>query len=204
MIPLKQLPLRYVLCCLLLVVLIWKNCLWRPQRSVTCRTWRLWTCPWTSWCLSPTGCTAASLCRIWQRTTTRWATFPGSSAGSTALTSSPWPLTGWPFCRSVSNAPLSVCCHSDADIVCVGKTMLIIPVCVFQIWGDHESCSLCSWTTTWTWKAFPLTCITRSSAAAGNTAYQGPCSLFSFDASWNKCDGHAAAHCYIWDLQNML
>lgn len=69
--------------------------LWHLQRLVICRTWRRLTCRWISWCLCRTDCIAVSHYRIWQRTTTCWATFPGSSAGSTALTSSLWQLTGW-------------------------------------------------------------------------------------------------------------
>lgn len=69
--------------------------LWHLQRLVICRTWRRLTCRWISWCLYRTDCIAVCHYRIWQRTTTCWATFPGSSAGSTALTSSLWQLTGW-------------------------------------------------------------------------------------------------------------
>lgn len=43
--------------------------------------------------------------------------------------------------------PLYMCCCTDVDIV--SKTMLIF-VCVFQIWANHGSCSLCLWTTMWT------------------------------------------------------
>lgn len=44
---------------------------------------------------------------------------------------------------------VSVCCHSELDIV--SRAALVCEcVCVFQIWADHGSCSLCLWTTTWT------------------------------------------------------
>ena len=48
-----------------------------------------------------------------------------------------------------------------------GEQSNIVGLCVLQIWADHASCSLCSWIITWTSKAFPPTCITKSSAAAG-------------------------------------
>ncbi len=68
------------------------------------------------------------------------------------------------------NTALSVRCHSDVDIV--SKVRLNVCVCVFQIWADQESCSLCLWITMWTSKAFLPTYITRSSAAAGNNSSQ--------------------------------
>lgn len=60
---------------------------------------------------------------------------------------------------------LSLRFHSDV----VGKPVSV-PLCMFQIWADRGSCSLCLWTTMWTSKASPPICITKLSAAAGNTA----------------------------------
>lgn len=42
---------------------------------------------------------------------------------------------------------LSLRCHSDVDIV---SKVVRVPLCMFQIWADHGSCSLCLWTTMWT------------------------------------------------------
>lgn len=43
--------------------------------------------------------------------------------------------------------PLFLCCHRDVDIV---SKAVRVPLCMFQIWADHGSCSLCLWTTMWT------------------------------------------------------
>lgn len=110
------------------------------QRSVTCRIWRPWTCPWTSSCPSRTAYTAVCPCRIWPRTTTSWATFPASCAASTDSTSSPWPPTASASCQSVGRSvgrPLGSI-FAAAVTAASAEVLIFLCVCVLDLGKSRE------------------------------------------------------------------